>query len=167
LREAPPEGAILVDAGTTTAQLAQRLPAGRELTVVTNSLLTGLAPAGRSGLTMLTLGGRVRGRTFAAVDAWALYALGQIVVNVAFIGANGISVERGWTTLDPAEAEVERMMISRARRAIVLADHSKFERDQLVRFGELDDVELVISDTGLNRSFADRIHESGGRLMLA
>ena len=114
LQEVPPEGAILLDAATTTAQLAQRLPVGRELTVVTNSLLTGLALAGRSGLTVLTLGGRVRGRTFAGVDAWALHVLGQIVVDVAFIGANGISLERGLTTLDPAEAAVKRMM-SRAR----------------------------------------------------
>jgi DeoR family fructose operon transcriptional repressor len=167
LEEVPEEGAILLDSGTTTAQLAERLPAGRELTVITNSLLIASALAGRPGLTVLTLGGRVRGRTFAAVDVWALRTLEQIFVDVAFIGANGISVKGGLTTPDPAEAEVKRTMIARARRAIVLADHTKFESDHLVRFGELDDIDLVISDGDLDSSIASAIHERGPQVVLA
>src|SRR5688572_14436906 len=57
LEEVPEEGAILLDSGTTTAQLAERLPADRQLTVITNSLLIASALAGRSGLTLHLLGG--------------------------------------------------------------------------------------------------------------
>jgi DeoR family fructose operon transcriptional repressor len=165
--EVPEEGAILLDSGTTTAQLGELLPDGRELTVITNSLSIGLALAGRPRVTVLSLGGRVRGRTFAAVDVWALRALEQTFVDVAFIGVNGISVERGLTTPDPAEAEVKRTMIAQARRAVVLADHSKFESDHLVRFGELSDVELVISDSDLDGSIADSVRAAGPRVVLA
>ena len=167
LQELPAEGAILLDAGTTTAHLAEHLPAGRDLTVITNSLSIGLALAGRPRITVLTLGGRVRGRTFAAVDVWALRALEQTFVDVAFLGTNGISVQRGLTTPDPAEAEVKRMMIAQARRSVVLADHSKFESDHLIRFGELSDVELVITDDGLEPSIAEGIRASGPRVVLA
>jgi DeoR family fructose operon transcriptional repressor len=48
----------------------------------------------------------VRGRTMATVDAWAARLLADTFVDVAFMGANGISVERGLTTPDVAEAEV-------------------------------------------------------------
>lgn len=164
--ELPEEGAILLDSGTTTAQLAELLPAGRQLTVITNSLSIGLALAGRPNITVLSVGGRVRGRTFAAVDAWALRALEQIFVDVAFIGTNGISAARGLTTPDPAEAEVKGMMIRNARRAVVLADHTKFERDHLTRFGDLADVELIISDDGLDRSIADGVRACGPRVEL-
>jgi DeoR family transcriptional regulator, fructose operon transcriptional repressor len=167
LEEVPEEGAILLDSGTTTAQLAERLPADRQLTVITNSLLIASALAGRSGLTLHLLGGRVRGRTFAAVDVWALRTLEQIFVDVAFIGANGVSAKGGLTTPDPAEAEVKRTMIARSRRAIVLADHTKFESDHLVRFGELDDIDLVITDRDLDASIASAIHERGPQVVFA
>jgi DeoR family transcriptional regulator, fructose operon transcriptional repressor len=167
LEEVPEEGAILLDSGTTTAQLAERLPADRQLTVITNSLLIASALAGRSGLTLHLIGGRVRGRTFAAVDVWALRTLEQIFVDVAFIGTNGVSAKGGLTTPDPAEGEVKRTMIARSRRAVVLADHTKFESDHLVRFGELDDIDLVITDRDLDGSIASAIHERGPQVVFA
>jgi len=167
LAEVPEQGAVLFDAGTTTGQLAERLPADRELTVITNSLSIGLSLAMRSGLTVMTLGGRVRGRTFAAVDAWALRALDDLYIDVAFIGTNGVSPERGLTTPDQAEAEVKRRMIERSRRAIVLADHTKFGVDHLVRFGDLADIDLVITDDAVDRSLLAAVGSAGPRVVAA
>ncbi|GAC1677673.1 MAG: hypothetical protein NVS9B8_18610 [Candidatus Limnocylindrales bacterium] len=75
LTELPEEGTILLDAGTTTARLADVLPTDRELVVVTNSLPIAMSLSVRPNMTVLILGGKVRGRTQAAVDAWALQAL--------------------------------------------------------------------------------------------
>jgi DeoR family transcriptional regulator, fructose operon transcriptional repressor len=167
LAEVPDEGAVLFDSGTTTAQLAERLPAERELTVITNSLSIGLSLAMRRRITVLTLGGRVRGRTFAAVDAWALRALDDLYVDVAFIGTNGLSVERGLTTPDPAEAEVKRRMIERSRRAVVLADHTKWGADHLVRFAEIDAVDLVVTDHGVDLSLLAAVRAAGPMVVAA
>ena len=114
LAELPTEGSVLLDAGTTTARLAELLPSDRDLTVVTNALPIALTLSVRPGLTLLLLGGRVRGRTLAAVDDWALQGLRDVNVDVAFVGTNGISVERGLTTPDPAEGAVKRAMIAAA-----------------------------------------------------
>ncbi len=100
LAELPDEGTILLDAGTTTARLADALPNDRELVVLTNALPIAMSLSIRPNLTILLIGGRVRGRTQAAVDAWAIQALADSYVDVAFIGTNGISVERGLTTPD-------------------------------------------------------------------
>src|SRR4051812_44554058 len=135
LAELPNEGAILLDAGTSTARLAEALPVDRELTVVTNALPIAITLATRPNITVHLLGGRVRGRTMATVDAWAARLLADTFVDVAFMGANGISVERGLTTPDVAEAEVKRAMIASARRTVVLADHTKVGIDHFARFG--------------------------------
>src|SRR5918992_5701903 len=82
LEELPPEGAILLDAGTTTARLADALPSDYDLTVVTNSLPIAMKLSSRPNLTLLFLGGRVRGRTLAAVDVWAMRALEEAFVHV-------------------------------------------------------------------------------------
>jgi DeoR family fructose operon transcriptional repressor len=167
LAEVPAEGAILLDAGTTTGRLAEILPSERELTVVTNSVPIVMMLSARRNLTVLLLGGRVRGKTLAAVDSWALDALTDTFVDIAFLGTNGISVERGLTTPDPAEAAVKRAMIGASRRSIVLADHSKIGADRLARFGELADVDVLITDAGADPLAADELSAAGPRVVLA
>jgi DeoR family transcriptional regulator, fructose operon transcriptional repressor len=167
LAELPAEGAILLDAGTTTARLADLLPIDRELTVVTNALPIGMALSARPNLTVLTVGGRIRGRTLAMVDQWALRVLSETYVDVAFLGTNGVSVQRGLTTPDVAEAATKRAMMRAARRVVVLADHTKVGNDCFARFGELEEVETLICDEGLDIELAGDLQAAGPRVVLA
>jgi DeoR family fructose operon transcriptional repressor len=167
LAELPAEGAVLVDAGTTTARRAEILPMDRELTVVTNALPIAMALSTRPNVTVLMVGGRVRGRTQAAVDAWALAALRDLYVDVAFLGTNGISPERGLTTPDTTEAAVKRAMIQSSRRSVVLVDHTKLGTDHLARFGDLDEIDTVITDTGADAELVERLRAAGPRVVLA
>jgi DeoR family fructose operon transcriptional repressor len=165
LAEVPAEGSILLDAGTTTSRLAASLPLDRDLTVVTNSLPIAMSLSTRPNLTLLLVGGHIRGRTLAAVDAWAVAALRETWVDVAFIGANGVSVTRGLTTPDQREATVKRAMIAAARRTVVLADHTKVGNDCFARFGDLADVDALISDDGLDPLTADELEAAGPRVV--
>ena len=167
LAEVPDEGAIILDAGTTTARLAQALPVDRELTVVVNSPVIAALLGVRPNLNVLLLGGRLRGRTLATVDDWALRPLADMYVDVAFLGTNGLSVERGLTTPDPAEAAVKRAMINSARRAVVLADHTKIGNDYLARFGTLADLDLLITDAGLDDDLVTDVEAAGLRVVRA
>src|SRR3954462_8480593 len=92
LLELPEEGSVIIDAGSTTARLADALPADRELNVLVNSPPPATALASRANLTVMILGGRVRGRTMATVDDWDLRPLQQVHVDVAFMATNGLSV---------------------------------------------------------------------------
>jgi DeoR family transcriptional regulator, fructose operon transcriptional repressor len=167
VEQLPEEGSILLDAGTTTSHLADLLPHDRELTVVTNALDIAVRLASRPNLTVLALGGRVRGRTLAAVDVWAVEALRDTFVDVAFMATNGISVERGLTTPDPTEAAVKRAMIGAARRAVLLADHTKVGNDHLVRFAEIDDVDTFITDAQVDAELARDLEAAGLQLVRA
>lgn len=167
LAELPAEGAILLDAGTTTARLAEILPADRELTVMTNAVPIAMTLSSRRNVTVLTVGGRVRGRTLAMVDEWALRVLADTYVDVAFLGTNGVSVERGLTTPDVAEAAVKRAMLRAARRVVVLADHTKVGNDYFARFGDLEEVDTLITDSGLDETLAGELEAAGPRVVLA
>nr|MDT0657365.1 DeoR/GlpR family DNA-binding transcription regulator [Micromonospora sp. DSM 115978] len=167
LAELPEEGAVILDAGTTTARLAQAIPGDRELTVVVNSPVLASTLGTRANLNVLLLGGRVRGKTLATVDDWALRPLADMYVDVAFLGTNGCTVERGLTTPDPAEAAVKRAMIAAARRTVVLADHTKIGNDYLARFGALTDIDLLISDSGLDEDLVADLEAAGVRVVRA
>lgn len=149
LAHLPDRGSVLIDAGSTTAELVEIFPGDRELTVYTNTLPLALQLLTRPLLTVYTLGGRVRPTTFAEVDDWTARALAELNVDVAFLGANGISLGRGLTTPDQAEAAVKRRMLACAHRRVLLADHSKIGTVSGVQYGTLADVDLLLTDTGL------------------
>lgn len=167
LRELPEEGSVLLDAGTTTARLAEAIGDDRDLTVVTNALPIALVLSTRHRVTVHTVGGRVRGRTLAQVDRWALRSLAEIHVDVAFLATNGVSVERGLTTPDLAEAAVKEAMVASARRVVLLADHTKVGNDQFARFADLGAIDLLITDTGLDGRSASELEAAGPTVVRA
>lgn len=167
LAEVPSEGSIILDAGSTTARLAETLPTDRELTVVVNSPVIATLLGSRPNLNVLLLGGRLRARTLATVEDWALRAIADLYVDVAFLGTNGCSVRRGLTTPDPAEASVKRAMIAAARRAVLLADHTKFGNDHFARFGSLTDLDLIVTDSDVEDRLAVEMESAGVRVVQA
>ena len=167
LAEVPLEGALLIDAGSTTARLAELLPLDRELTVVTNSVTIAATVASRRNLTLYLLGGRVRARTMAAVGDWASAALRDVFVDVAFLGTNGYSVARGLTTPDPSEAAVKRAAVAAARRCVVLADSSKAGADHFAQFATIDAVDTLVTDTVLDAETAAELEQAGPAVVRA
>lgn len=137
---------IVLDGGTTTARLAALLPEGRELTVITHALPVAAAVATRPGITLHLVGGHVRGRTLVATGPWTTAALAELRADVVVLGANGVSVDRGLTTPDLAEAEAKRALAAAGRRVVVLADHTKIGRDELVTFAPLERVDMLVTD---------------------
>lgn len=147
----PQSGAtILFDAGTTTARLAALLPQDRDLLVVTNSVPIAARLAGLGSVSLQVLGGRVRGLTQATVGDQAVATLAALRVDVAFIGANGITVRHGLSTPDPDEAAVKRAMVSCANFAVVVADSSKIGQEEFVSFAPLQSVDVLVTDAGIS-----------------
>lgn len=167
LEEVPEEGVVLLDSGSTPEVLARHLPGNRHLTVVTNGLQTAVSLADKPNLTVWTLGGRLRSVTLGVVDDWARRLLGEISVDVAFLGTNGASVNRGLTTTEPAEAAVKSAMVAAARRRVLITVHSKFERDSFCRWASFDEIDLVITDTGLDEQVAAQVEEAGPKVVRA
>lgn len=162
-----PGGTVLLDAGTTTARLAEILAPGALSTVVTNSTPIASALATRQVADIQLLGGRVRGLTQATVGAPTVEALRDLRVDVAFLGTNGFSVSHGFSTPDPSEAAVKRAMVASADVVVVLADSSKAGADHLVSFARPDDVDVLITDTALSRSDNNALTNLGVKVVTA
>lgn len=167
LDELPDGGSILLDAGTTTANLAQLLPLDREITVVTHALPIASLLAVRPNVTLHLLGGTVRHRTLAAVGEWVRTCIADVFVDVAFVGTNGLTPDRGLTTPDLGEAAVKRALIAAARRSVVLADHTKIGREDFAQVATLDRIDTVVTDTGLADEMAEEIEAAGPRVVRA
>ncbi|MET7934460.1 DeoR/GlpR family DNA-binding transcription regulator [Streptomyces sp. NPDC005322] len=167
LAELPSDGSVIIDAGSTAARFAAAFPLEAGLTVVTHALPIAARLADHPGIALHLVGGRVRHRTRAAVDAWALRGYGEIKADVVFLATNGFSLEGGLTTPDLAEAAVKSAMIGAARRVVLLADSAKFGQEHFARFGGLDAVDLLITDTGLSPQHALAIERQGTEVVRA
>jgi DeoR family fructose operon transcriptional repressor len=160
-------GSVLLDAGTTTARLAMLLPRDLRLTVVTNAVPIAARLAGSPSISLHLLPGRVRSTTHAAVGEDTIEALDRLRADIAFVGTNGISRDHGLSTPDHTEAAAKRAMVASAHRVVVLVDSSKIGREHTVRFAELADVDVVVTDAGADRGELDALRAAGVEVVVA
>lgn len=157
---------VYVDEGVTLQFVAEELRGLGPLTVVTSSLLAAAALADQPAITVLLLGGRVR-HTMATVDHWAIRMLSELVIDLAYVGANGVSRDYGLTTPDPAVAAVKGEAVRRARRSVFVGVHTKFGASSFCRFAELTDFEAFITGTELSAADAHRYAAMGPHVIRA
>ncbi|WP_330254266.1 DeoR/GlpR family DNA-binding transcription regulator [Nocardia sp. NBC_00565] len=157
----PTGGSVLFDAGTTTARIAALLPADRALFAVTNSIPVAARLGTNTGIHLHLLGGRVRGVTQAAVGAEALRLLADLRVDVAFIGTNALTTAHGLSTPDFDEAAVKRAMVASAHRVVVVADSTKVGREDFVRFASIDEIDVLVTDSGVPQSVRNELVDCG------
>ncbi|MEU3062705.1 DeoR/GlpR family DNA-binding transcription regulator [Streptomyces subrutilus] len=166
LAELPDGASVVLDAGSTVARLAALIPVESALTVVTHALPVAARLADHTGVDLHLVGGRVRHRTRAAVDAWALRAYAEIRADVLFLATNGFCAQGGLTTPDLAEAAVKRAAMAAARRVVLLADSAKAGQEHFARFGSFAEVDLLITDTGLAPAQHAAIEAAGTEVVL-
>ena len=168
LDELPPSGGtVLIDAGSTTVRFASLLPRDHRLVVLTHAVPIAARLAGLPHIDLHLLPGRVRTTTQAAVGSDTVRALEQLRVDVAFLGTNGITVEHGLSTPDHDEAAAKRAMVHAARRSVCLADSSKIGTETAIRFADLEEIDVVVTDSGTPPDARGALEEVGVEVVVA
>ena len=158
---------IYLDEGSTVQALAERLHPSRSLTIVTNALPVAMMLAPRPCVSLVLIGGRVRGHTLGTVEHWAVRMLDDLVIDLAVFGTNGITVEHGLTCPDPAVAAVKAKAVSASRRRMLLADGAKFGVDSSYRFAHVRDLATVVTDRGAGERHLRGIRAMGVDVVIA
>ncbi|WP_345682524.1 DeoR/GlpR family DNA-binding transcription regulator [Novipirellula caenicola] len=156
---------ILLDGGSTTYELARHL-VKRPLQVVTNSLPVAHLLSSSESIDLIMIGGCVRGRTAVAIGPMADSMLHTLNVGKAFLSVAGIN-ERGYFNSDMMLVESEKAMIAAADQSIVVTDSSKFGKVSLSRLCGLDEVNAVVTDSGIDSEWKERLETAGVGLVLA
>ncbi|NYJ01685.1 DeoR family fructose operon transcriptional repressor [Nocardioides thalensis] len=168
LAQLPTTGAlVLIDAGTTTSRFAAALPTDLHLVVTTHAVPIAARLAPRGHLDLHLLPGRVRATTHAAVGAETVAALGDLRADVAFLGTNGLTLDHGLSTPDAEEAAVKRAMVAGARRVVVLADSSKVGVESPVRFATIEQLDVLVTDSGIDAEVRAALERAGIEVVVA
>ena len=156
---------ILLDGGSTVYELARRI-VNRPLQVVTNSLPVAHLLSTSDSIDLIMVGGCVRGRTSVTIGPMADKMLAGIHVSKTFLSVAGVT-ERGFFNSDMMLVESEKAMIAASDQTIVLTDHTKFGKVSLSRICGLQDVDRVVTDSGLDSKWNSLLESAGVELMLA
>jgi DeoR family galactitol utilization operon repressor len=148
---------IMIEAGTTIALVAKYLQGKRDVHIVTNSTLV-FSYARMNPMLQITMtGGEFRRPTESLVGPIALDSISRLNVRLAFVGTDGFTLERGMTTYLAEGAEIVKAMKARAETTTLLADSSKFGRAGFVSVLPLAEMNLIITDSGLDGAALEKL----------
>jgi DeoR family transcriptional regulator, fructose operon transcriptional repressor len=152
---------LVLDAGSTTARLAEMLPGNAHWTVITNAVPIASLLAPLPHVELHVLPGRVRSATQAAVGHATVKALHEFRADLAFVGTNGITLAHGLSTPDPEEAATKRGMVESAQRVVTLADASKIGQERTVRFAAVSEIDVLVTDDGVDPADVEMFETAG------
>ncbi len=161
--------AVFIGNGTTTMEIVRALkerPIPR-LKVFTNALTHAVELAEISQIEVYVIGGRLRGVSYAMVGRLAHQSLEGVYFDLAFFGANGISLEHGVTIPSLEEAETAAKVIHHARKVVIVADHTKFGVVTHSKIAEIRQVHAIITDSLAPSEFLTQLSELGVETIVA
>lgn len=161
------DDSICIGSGTTVHALARNIVPLHRLTVVSASLQASEILAQNENIDIIQLGGQLRHSSLSVVGKYSGMMLRDCSFSKFFIGVDGIDFDFGFSTTDLREAELNRLMMKAAQKTIVLADSSKFGRRGFAKIGDLDEIDLIITDGDINPKDVKRIHDLGIDLIIA
>ncbi len=143
----PENASVILNIGTTTEQVAHALARHRGLMVITNNLNVATILSQAPGVELVVAGGMVRKSDGGIVGEAAIDLIRQFKVDYAVIGASAIDAEGTLLDFDYREVRVAQAIVEQARRKILVADATKFDRRAPVRIGRIDDIDFFVTDT--------------------
>lgn len=146
---------VILDNGTTTLEIMRELKDRSHVTVITNSVPVLNCALEQFQGKIIFAGGEVNAGYQAAVGITAHELLKQFKVNKAFISAGGISLSEGITDYHLEEALISRKMMERAEESILVADHSKLGVTTFAQIAPIEQISMVLTDSGCSREWKD------------
>jgi DeoR/GlpR family transcriptional regulator of sugar metabolism len=151
---------ILLDAGTTTLEVARRLPRDLDATVITNSPPIAVALAEHPAVQVTMLGGTLAKDAQAVVGAATVEALHSVRADVLVLGVCSLHPEVGITVMDLEESYVKRAMIENAAEVVAVSSADKLGSAGPYVVAPLDELTHLVTERSVP---ADKLADYRGR----
>lgn len=156
----PDRASLFVNIGTTTEAVARALIRREKLRIITNNLNVAATMSDHPGFEVIVAGGFVRSRDRGIVGEAAIDLIRQFKVDIGIIGISGIDLDGSLLDFDYREVRVAQAIIENSRSVYLVADHTKFGRNALVRLGTLAQVDALFTDRKPPREMMERLREA-------
>jgi DeoR/GlpR family transcriptional regulator of sugar metabolism len=158
---------IILDAGSTTTEVAHQLLGRSSLTVITNALNIALLLGAAPGYAVHMPGGQFKGPTLSLSGDKAAEYFEDVYAGKLFLATAGVALDTGLTYPSFADLQLKQAMIRAASRVYLVADSTKINRSSFTRLGTLDVIHAFITDDGIRDEDARAFESRGVEIIIA
>ena len=158
---------VILDAGTTTLEIARALRGHHELRVLAMSLHIANLLMDQPQITLMLCGGVVRYGELSLTGALAERAFVDFSFDTYFISAGGVETNMGVTEYNPEDAAVKRAAFANARRRIAVVDGSKVGATAFARVCPVDSLDMIITDDSAPEDQLEQFRQAGIEVVVA
>lgn len=159
-----PHSSVFLDAGTSNLILAKNLP-DINLNIVTTSPGIALELCRLYNPTVTLCCGTMNRRNLSVMGQNTLKMLGEINIDIAFMGVSGYSQGVGFTCGTEGDMLIKKTVMSKARASVMMCGIEKFERLMPYTFGTVEDADYIITDGSFPEEFVEYVNKSGTVLL--
>lgn len=156
----PDHASLFINIGTTTEEVAKALQYHQGLRVITNNLHVAVILCANSSCEVLIAGGVVRHRDRGIIGEATLDFIRQFKADFGIIGISGIESDGALLDFDYREVRVAQAIMANSRQVLLVADHSKFNRNAMVRLGNLSQIDALFTDRPVPEEMASVLLDS-------
>ena len=137
---------IFIDGSTTTLHIAAFLPADKNITVVTNSLLV-CAKLCEKNIPVHCTGGILVPSSKAFVGQRAENVIRDFCIDTCFFSAHCLDAEGKITDYSDQETSLRKVMLENSATKVFMCDSSKFSKVSSFKVADLQNIDYMISDS--------------------
>ena len=155
--------------GRHTDQLAtlQTLRGKRNISVLTHSLLVANTAATMRNIKLIMCPGEFRENSMGFLGPLTDDFIQCFQIDTLFLSLEGIDLNDGISVVDVQDGHTKKVLVEKAKRVICMADHTKFNKSFFYKIAPITDVDLVVTDTGLDEATQELFRQNNIPLALA
>ncbi len=151
---------IFIDAGSTMMFFERELP-DEYCSILTTGVNVALELMKKKNPIVTIVGGQLNKSSFAVTGINTGNMLDDMNIDVAFLASTGCTFDSGFTCGTYTDCELKRRMVHKARRTIILMDSTKLGKNMPFTFANIDEVDVVVSDSQIPRDVVRQFESRG------
>ena len=151
----------------TPNEVAVLLRGKRNISVLTHSLMVANTTANMRNIKLIMCPGEFRENSMAFLGPLTDDFIQHFQIDTLFLSLEGIDLNDGLSVVDVQDGHTKKVLVEKAKRVICIADHSKFNKSFFYKIAPVADVDLVVTDTGLDAATQELFRQNNVPLVLA
>lgn len=158
---------IILDCGATTTEMAKNLASREGLRVVTSALNIAMILGAELSNRIMLPGGLFKPETISLSGEKTSTFFEGMFADKLFLAAGGVAMDAGLSYPDFIDLHIKRAMIEAANRVYLVCESSKFGKRDFAAFGAIDEVDVLITDRGLEPRFVEWLTQQDVEIIYA
>ncbi len=158
---------IMLDSSTTALYVIKNILDRKKITLITNSIEILIELCNKPDWTIISTGGTIKEGALSLVGYQAERMVESYHVDLAICSCKGLDTETGVTDSNERDAHIKKAFFASAKKKILAADSSKFNKTSFVKICDIKDVDVIVTNEEPGENWKNIIEQQGVELVVS